>query len=115
VAQYVLGQFLSVDDSYRSLPAFYQQKRDYFLSAMEQTRFRMLPSRSTYFQLADYSEISTEMEDVDFCSHLIRERGVAAIPITPFMQGPFNKRLVRFCFAKTEDVLLSAAQRLSVC
>jgi len=115
VAQYVLSQFLAVDDSYRSLPAFYQEKRDYFLTAMEQTRFRLLPSRSTYFQLADYSEISTEMTDVDFCTHLIREWGVAAIPITPFMQSPFHKPLIRFCFAKTEDVLLSAAQRLSVC
>jgi len=115
LAQYVLGQFLTVDNSYRNLPGFYEQKRDYFLKAMEQTRFIMLPCRSTYFQLADYTQISSEERDVDFCRNLIRKWGVAAIPLSPFMQINPDKRLIRFCFAKTDDVLASAAQRLSQC
>jgi len=115
VAQYVLGQFLTSDDSYRNLPDFYEQKRNYFLRAMEQTRFLMLPCRSTYFQLADYSRISSGEEDVDFCRKLIREWGVAAIPLSSFMQNKPDMQLIRFCFAKTDDVLNSAAQRLSKC
>ncbi|MBM3918870.1 MAG: aminotransferase class I/II-fold pyridoxal phosphate-dependent enzyme [Sphingomonadales bacterium] len=114
VAQHVFSQFLSTDDSYRYLSNFYQRKRDKFLQAMENTRFSMLPSRSTYFQLADYSRISDE-GDVDFCQRLIREWGVAAIPLSPFMQKPLEARLVRFCFAKTDDVLYEAANRLSLC
>jgi len=115
VAQNVLGQFLTSDDSYRNLPDFYEQKRNYFLRAMEQTRFLMLPCRSTYFQLADYSRISSGEEDVDFCRKLIREWGVAAIPLSSFMQNKPDMQLIRFCFAKTDDVLNSAAQRLSKC
>jgi methionine aminotransferase len=115
LAQYVLGQFLTVDNTYRSLPGFYEQKRDYFLKEMEQTRFIMLPCKATYFQLADYSQISSKVRDVDFCRNLIRKWGVAAIPLSPFMHINPIKQLIRFCFAKTDDVLKSAAQRLSEC
>jgi methionine aminotransferase len=115
VAQHVLGQFLPVVDAYQNLSGFYQQKRDYFIQAMEQTRFQMLPTKSTYFQLADYSQISKEETDVDFCARIIREYGVAAIPLSPFMHNMSNIPLIRFCFAKTDDVLMSAAQRLSSC
>lgn len=114
VAQHVLGEFLTIDDSYKDLSHFYEQKRDFFLTAMEHTRFQMLPSQSTYFQLADYSQISGTQSDVDFCRLLIREWGVAAIPLSPFMQTETDFRLIRFCFAKTDDVLTQAAQRLSL-
>jgi methionine aminotransferase len=95
----------------RDLPAFYQRKRDYFAALLGSTRFRFRPSAGTYFQLADYSEIS-DRPDVEFARWLTTTAGVAAIPISVFSARPTTERIVRFCFAKHEATLDAAAQRL---
>lgn len=94
------------------LPAFYQQKRDYFCQLLATSRFKLLPSAGTYFQLADYSAIS-DLPDVEFCTWLTQTVGVAAIPISVFYESPpTDMRLIRFCFAKSDETLAKAATRL---
>ena len=93
------------------LPAFYQERRDYFAALLAATRFRPLAAAGTYFQLADYSAIST-LTDVEFARWLTIEHGVATIPVSVFYREPPNARLVRFCFAKENATLQAAAERL---
>ena len=95
------------------LPQFYQQKRDSFISAMENTRFKLLACSGTYFQLADYSAIS-DLNDYDFCHWLTETAGVVAIPISPFYQTPVEgQRIIRFCFAKGQDTLSKVGELLA--
>lgn len=97
----------------RELPGFYQAKRDLFCSGLESSRFRFTPAQGTYFQLADYSAIRPDLEDVAMAQWLTREHGVACIPISVFYQEPpRDLRLVRFCFAKREQTLALATGRL---
>jgi methionine aminotransferase len=93
------------------LPAFYQERRDYFAELLRATRFRLLPAAGTYFQLADYGAISP-LPDVEFARWLTIEHGVATIPVSVFYAAPPNARLVRFCFAKENATLDAAAERL---
>ncbi len=93
------------------LPAFYQERRDYFAELLSATRFRLLPAAGTYFQLADYGAISS-LPDVEFARWLTIEHGVATIPVSVFYADPPNARLVRFCFAKENATLDAAAERL---
>lgn len=99
------------------LAGFYQQKRDLLVGALKDSRFKVLPSKGTYFLLLDYSEIS-KLKDVEFCHWLTKEIGVAAIPLSPFYQAKkliayhHNNKVVRLCFAKNEDTLLKAAKIL---
>jgi len=93
------------------LPAFYQQKRDLFCDLIKSSRFSFVPTQGTYFQCVDYSAIS-DLPDVEFCQWLIKEAGVAAIPVSVFCETPPNMRLVRFCFAKSDDTLRAAAERI---
>jgi methionine aminotransferase len=93
------------------LPAFYQERRDYFTALLANTKFRLRRAAGTYFQLADYSAIST-LPDVEFARWLTIEHGVATIPISVFYQNPPATRLVRFCFAKETATLDAAAERL---
>jgi len=93
------------------LAAFYQARRDRFLGLLRGSGFIAQPSEGTYFQLADYSALS-EARDVDFCRELIETHGVAAIPVSPFCERPPDCRLLRFCFAKSEETLELAAARL---
>lgn len=95
------------------LPRFYQQKRDIFCDLLKPSRFQFTPSQGTYFQIADYSQIS-DLTDVAFCQYLVKELGVAAIPVSVFCQTPPTMRLIRFCFAKGEMTLQQAAARLQV-
>ena len=76
------------------------------------SRFRLLPSEGSYFQCVDYSAISEEPEE-SFCRRLTTETGVAAIPLSAFYQGGFEQRIVRFCFAKKDETLTAALQRLA--
>ena len=99
-------------EHFEELPRFYEQKRDLFLDAMAQSRFDMRPSAGTYFQLANYSALSSE-PDQRFVEYLTRDVGVAAIPVSVFYDSPPNKRLIRFCFCKDDTTLESAAERLS--
>jgi methionine aminotransferase len=93
------------------LSPFYQAKRDLFLGLMEGSRFAPLPCRGSYFQLMDYSAISAE-QDSEFAIRLTREHGVASIPTSPFLYKSQAPRVVRFCFAKKDDTLERAAERL---
>lgn len=98
-------------EHYLELPAFYQQKRDFFCEQMQGSRFTFTKATGTYFQLMDYSAIS-DLPDTEFCRWLIKEAGVAAIPISVFSEAPMDTRLVRFCFAKDDDTLKAAAEAL---
>jgi methionine transaminase len=109
--QVALAEFVKQSDHYLSLPDFYQQKRDYFAKAMEGSRFKLLPAQGTYFQLAAYSDISHK-GDLDFCKWLTAEHKVAAIPVSAFYSSGLDERIIRFCFAKTNDVLDAAADIL---
>lgn len=109
--QVALATFVKQADHYLGLPDFYEQKRDYFTEAMQGSRFKLLPSQGTYFQLADYSAIS-DLGDLDFCKWLTAEHKVAAIPVSAFYSSGLDERIVRFCFAKTNDVLDAAASVL---
>jgi len=95
------------------LPAFYREKRDLLARLLADSRFRFVPAASTYFQLIDYSAIS-DASDVDFSMWLLREHGVACIPLSPFC-GPNvpSERLVRLCYAKSDATLVAAARRLA--
>ena len=99
-------------EHFEELPRFYQQKRDLFLDAMAQSRFDMCPSAGTYFQLANYSALSSE-PDQRFVEYLTKDVGVAAIPVSVFYDSPPNQCLIRFCFCKDDTTLEGAAERLS--
>jgi methionine aminotransferase len=99
------------DPAATSVTQFYQRKRDLFLSLIEGSRFRPLRSSGTFFQLADYSAIR-DTDDLNFCEWLVREAGVAAIPVSAFYETAPDAKLVRFCFAKNDETLVAAAERL---
>lgn len=88
-----------------------QEKRDYFLEKMKPTRFKPLPTSGSYFQLYSYSQISNEPE-LAFAQRLTREYGVATIPVSAFYKNPVDHQVIRFCFAKREETLDAAAERL---
>ena len=97
---------------YLQLPAFYQRKRDLFVQGLSATRLRPLHTQGSYFQLVDYSAVS-DLSEADFCQWLTREVGVAAIPLAAFYEGGFEQRLARLCFAKRDETLQAALQRLA--
>jgi methionine aminotransferase len=111
-AQHALAAFLAEPPHYEQLPAFYQAKRDLFVAGLQRTRLRPLACPGTYFVLADYSAVSDQPE-ADFAQRLVRESGVAAIPIAGLYAQPFDNRIVRFCFAKRDDTLRAALDRLA--
>ena len=111
-AQWALADVLeALPSHYLELPAFYQEKRDKFRALLKDTHFELLPVGGAYFQLVDYSKIS-QQDDLAFCEWLVREKGVAAIPVSAFYETPPDARLIRFCFAKTDATLEKAAERL---
>ncbi|WP_437296576.1 methionine aminotransferase [Sorangium sp. So ce426] len=109
--QHAYAEVVTRDPLAADLAPFYQAKRDLFLKLIEGSRLRPLPCEGTYFQLVDYSEITTE-RDADFARSLLREHGVAAIPISPFLSGVEPGPVLRFCFAKRDETLERAAERL---
>lgn len=109
--QLALADYMQDASRHMGLAAFYQAKRDFFTEAMADSRFELLPSRGTYFQLARYGAIS-DMADTDFVEHLTREVGVAAIPVSAFFADGHDDRIIRFCFAKNEDTLAAACEKL---
>jgi methionine transaminase len=111
-AQWAFAEILERDPAhYLELPKFYQAKRDHFRELLAPSKFELLPVKGAYFQLVDYSAIS-DKDDLNFSEWLIREAGVAAIPVSAFYETPPNSRVVRFCFAKNEATLAAAAERL---
>lgn len=110
--QHALAQYMADPQPYLALPAFYQRKRDLFREGLARTRLRLLPSEGSYFQCVDYGAISDLGEEA-FCRWLIAEIGVAAIPLSPFYDGGREQRIVRFCFAKRDETLRLALERLA--
>jgi methionine aminotransferase len=110
--QHALAAFMKDPAPYLGLPAFYQRKRDLFAAGLGKTRLRLLPSAGTYFQCADISQVS-DLGEADFCTWLAREIGVAAIPLSAFYGAGFDQRVVRFCFAKKDETLNAALERLA--
>ncbi|MEM9928889.1 MAG: methionine aminotransferase [Bacteroidota bacterium] len=109
--QHALADYLDNPENYRSLPAFYQRKRDLFLQAMSESPFQLLPCSGTYFILATYQELS-DVGDQEFARWLTREKGVAVIPVSSFYSDGTDEKIIRFCFAKTDDLLEAAAVRV---
>ncbi len=109
--QYAYAEFMKNKDIYLNLSAFYQQKRDTFLSLIENSRFKALPCHGTYFQMLDYSSIS-HVSDVEFSKQLTTEHGVASIPPSVFYHRQVDHKVLRFCFAKKDETLEKAAKRL---
>ena len=111
-AQTAFAEFLaSSPEHYLELPAFYQVKRDRFRKLLAPSRLKLLDVPGGYFQLVDYSAIRDE-DDLAFCEWLVKEGGVAAIPLTPFYEKAPGTRLVRLCFAKSDATMEAAAERL---
>lgn len=112
VAQAAFAEILPKKDLYLELNAFYQQKRDFYRSAIQSSRFKLLKCEGTYFQLASYSKISEE-RDTEFVKRMTRDMGVAAIPVSVFYRHQVDNSVVRFCFAKEEETLKRAADLIT--
>ena len=112
-AQWAFADILETDPQhYLDLPAFYQARRDRFRDLLQGSRFQLLAVAGGYFQVVDYSAID-DRDDLRFCEWLVRDKGVAGVPLSAFYQTlPPGQRLVRFCFAKVDETLVSAAARL---
>jgi methionine transaminase len=110
-AQYAFAKMLENPHNYRELGDLYERKRDYFRSLLNGSRFELLPCRGSYFQLGVYRAISDE-SDTAFTTRLTKESGVAAIPVSVFYSDGTDNRVVRFCFAKTDETLERAAELL---
>jgi methionine aminotransferase len=106
-----LNVYLQNESTYLGLGDFYQQKRDYFLNLIKDSRFKILPSKGTYFQLLDYSEISGQT-DMAFAEMLTKHYKLATIPISVFNKESIDNKQIRVCFAKTEETLKAAAKIL---
>ena len=106
--QYVLAEYMRDKDAYLSLAAFYQRKRDFFLAGITGSRFRPLPSRGTFFQNLAYDAITDE-KDTELAVRLTKEKGIASIPLSVFYHDGHCDRVLRFCFAKSEETLAKGA------
>ncbi len=114
--QHGLARFMVDAQTYLGLPEFYRAKRDLFRAGLERTRFEILPCEGTYFQCVSIKGLKGElaqMTESAFCEWLIKEIGVAAIPLSAFYMNGFDQGIVRFCFAKKEETLNLAIDRLS--
>jgi len=109
--QYALAEFLREPARYEALPAFFAAKRSLLRSALAETPLELLPCAGSYFQLARYGRVSDEPA-AEFAQRLVREVGVATIPLSAFYHDGTDHRVIRFCFAKRDDTLLAAAERL---
>ncbi len=109
--QAAFATYMEDASAYLDLPAFYERKRDTFLEIMKKTPLKPLACAGTYFQLYDYSALSSA-HDLDFCKHLTRDYGVATIPVSSFYSDGQDDKVIRFCFAKTDDLLEEAGRRL---
>jgi methionine aminotransferase len=109
--QKAISTYLSDPENYDYLPGFFESKRDVFIEALEGSRFRVIPSKGTYFQLLGYNEISEE-GDMELSRRLTVEHKVASIPVSAFYRNRTDHKLLRFCFAKSEETLLRGAEIL---
>ncbi|WP_374639092.1 pyridoxal phosphate-dependent aminotransferase [Hydrogenophaga sp.] len=114
--QHALAAYMADPAPYFQLAAFYQRKRDLFRDGLAQTRFRLLPGQGTYFQCVGIENLAVaerDLPEADFCQWLTREIGVAAIPLSAFYGNGFDQKVVRFCFAKKDETLKAALERLA--
>lgn len=109
--QHAYADFMQYKEVYLNLSAFYQKKRDTFLALIEDSRFKAMPCSGTYFQMLDYSEISSQ-PDIEFSKQLTVKHGVASIPPSVFYHRRDDHKVLRFCFAKKDDTLERAAENL---
>ena len=110
--QKALADYLQEPNHYLDLSSFYQRKRDLFLSLIKDSRFKFIPAKGTYFQVLDYSNITTE-KDVDFAKRLTTDHKIASIPLSVFNTNNLDNKVLRFCFAKTDDTIKEAATILN--
>jgi methionine aminotransferase len=113
--QYGLAAYLKNTDHYLGLSDFYQTKRDYFRKGLENTGFKLLPTPASYFQCVNYMDLKipqAQLSEAQFCSWLTTQIGVAAIPVSAFYAKPVESGVIRFCFAKKEETLSAALERL---
>ncbi|MFI5453054.1 methionine aminotransferase [Pedobacter sp. UC225_61] len=106
-----VANYLKSENVYESLPSFFQQKRDLFRLLLSETRFKLLPCKGSYFQCVSYSAISDE-KDSDMAKRLVTDFGVAGIPVSAFYTKATDDKIIRFCFAKEQDTLEKAVERL---
>ncbi len=109
--QFALATFLQNEEAYTALGSFMQQKRDFFRGLMQQTQFKLIPSHGSYFECYSYKDFSDE-NDKELAIRLTKEKGVATIPISSFYKDATDNKVLRFCFAKKEETLQNAVQRL---
>lgn len=109
--QYALADYLKKDKSYLEASDIYQGKKNYFQRLMEGSKYKLLPTCGSYYQVIDYSEVSDEPDTV-FTERLVKEFGVATIPVSSFQHEKNSGRMIRICFAKPNDILEKGAQRL---
>jgi len=110
-SQHAISEYLDVVD-FNAISKMYLQKRDLFQSLIKNSRFELMPCDGTYFQVVNYNKISTQ-NDLDFARELITKHGVAAIPISVFYNDATDRHMLRFCFAKTDETLIAAAEKLN--
>ncbi len=110
--QVALAEYLKTPSNYLELGGFYQQKRDLFLSLLKDSRFEFSPSKGTYFQLLNFKNITKE-SDYDFAVRLTKEQKIASIPISVFNNENYDTKVLRFCFAKTDETIKRAAEILN--
>lgn len=110
--QYALAEYLKNENNYLRLGSFYQQKRDFFINAIRNSKFEIIPSKGTYFQLLGYKKISPE-KDTDFAVSLTVDYKIASIPISVFYNQHLDDKMLRFCFAKKTETLAKAAEILN--
>jgi methionine aminotransferase len=109
--QHAIAEYLKDENTYMSLPDFFQQKRDYFREGIKNTRFQLLPCAGSYFQSVTYDAITDE-KDSDYAIRLTKEIGVASIPVSAFYRRGTDKHVLRFCFAKRQETIDKAVDRL---
>lgn len=107
-----IADYMQDANTYLGLNDFFQLKRDLFLSLISDSKFKIKPSQGTYFQVLDYSEITNEY-DVDFAKRLTTDFGIASIPLSVFNENNQDDKVLRFCFAKTDETLVKAAEILN--
>ncbi len=110
--QYALAEYLKDENNYLSLPKFYEQKRDFFVEKLGDSRFKVIPTHGTYFQLLDYAAISDKPE-FEFAQWMTIEKGLASIPVSSFYHDKKNQQILRFAFPKEEETLTKAIEILS--
>lgn len=109
--QYAISDYITNPANYQYLGKFYQKKRDLFVGKVKTSRFKVLPCYGTYFQLLGYDAISGENE-MDFAVQLIKEHGIAAVPVSPFYHDKSDHKVLRFCFAKQQETIEKAGEIL---